>query len=65
MKKTANMNITEQQKRSLTAEATKIFIQDPALEFFSKAKDILNIENSEDVFKGQSELIIIVHSGLR
>ena len=63
LKKTANMNITEQQKGSLTAEATKIFIQDPASEFFSKAKGILNIENSEDVFKGQSELIIKVHNG--
>ena len=64
LKKTANMNITKQQKAYLTAEATKIFIQDPALDFFSKAKDISNIHNSEYVFKGPAELINVNSSSI-
>ena len=58
------MNITEQQKGSLTAEATKIFIQGPALDFFAKAKDISNIDNSDDVFKGPAELIKVSSSSI-
>ena len=58
------MNITEKQKESLTAEATKIFIQDPALDFFSKAKDISNIDNIDHVFKGPAELIKVSSSSI-
>ena len=52
------MKITEQQKETLAMEATKIFIQNPAREFFPKMLEISNIENSENVFKGQVELIV-------
>ena len=52
------MNITDQQKETVAAEATKIFIQDPAWEFFQR-KEILNVtENGEDIFNGSLELII-------
>ena len=67
LKKTANMNITDQQKETLAAEATKIFIQDPAWENFPKMLGISNIlgKNGEYIFKGPPELIITIHSGLR
>ena len=57
LKKTANMNITDQQKETLAAEATKIFIQDPAWENFPKMLEISNIENAEHIFKGSPELM--------
>ena len=61
------MNITEQQKGSLTAEATKIFIQDPAWENFPKMLEISNIlgKNGEYIFKGPPELIITADSIFR
>ena len=60
LKKTASMNITDQQKETLTAEATKIFIQDPAWKNFPKMLGISNIlgNNGDYIFKGQPELII-------
>ena len=58
------MNITDQQKKTLAAEATKIFIQDPARENFPKMLEISNIlgKNGEYIFKGPPELIITVDS---
>ena len=58
------MNITDQQKETLAAEATKIFIQDPAWENFPKMLGISNIlgKNGEYIFKGPPELIISVLS---
>ena len=59
--KTANMNITDQQKETLSAEATKIFIQNPASRNAQKMLEISNLENGETFSKSQAELII-VHS---
>ena len=56
--RTANMNITNKQKKILGAEATKIFIQNPSRKISPKMSDISNIENGEHIFKGQAELII-------
>ena len=58
--KTANMNITDQQKETLATEATKIFIQNSAWKIVPKMVEISNKENSENIFKGQAELIIRV-----
>ena len=54
------MNITDQQKETLAAEATKIFIQDPERKNLPKMLEISNIENGENIFKGQAELIMEV-----
>ena len=54
--KTANMNITDQQKETLAAEATKIFIQIPEWKTVQKMIEISNIENGETISKGQAEL---------
>ena len=62
MKKEAKRKLTDQQKETLVAEATKIFIQDPAREMFPKLLEVSNIENSEQIFKGPLELIITLHS---
>ena len=64
LKKTANMNITDQQKETLAAEATKIFLQNPSQNISPKMSDISNIENSDHIFKGQAELIIRIFSSL-
>ena len=60
------MNITDQQKEVLAAEATNIFIQNPAWENFPKMLEISNIENAEHIFKGPPELMNnvfgVVHS---
>ena len=56
--KTANMNITDQQKETLAAEATKIFIKNSARKIVPRMVEISNEENSENIFKGQAELII-------
>ena len=56
------MNITDQQKETLAAEATKIFIQNPSKKISPKMSDISNIENGDHIFKGQAELIIRIFS---
>ena len=60
--RTANMNITDQQKETLAAEATKIFIQNPSKNISPKMSDISNIENGDHIFKGRAELIIRIFS---
>ena len=56
--KTANMNITDKKKETLSAEATKIFIKNPASKIVQQMIEISNIENGETFSKGQAELII-------
>ena len=55
------MNITDQKKETLSAEASKIFVQNPASKIVQQMIEISNIENGETISKGQTELIIRIH----
>ena len=62
--KTANMNITDQKKETLSAEASKIFVQNPASKIVQQMIEISNIENGETISKGQTELIIRIYGSV-
>ena len=62
--KTANMNITDQKKETLSAEASKIFVQNPASKIVQQMIEISNIETGETISKGQTELIIRIYGSV-
>ena len=58
------MNITDQKKETLSAEASKIFVQNPASKIVQQMIEISNIENGETISKGQTELIIRIYGSV-